>query len=129
MQYVNCINSSDQEQIKRDLNRTYPQYPFFKEGNIGLVQLERVLVTFVKYNPKIGYVQGMNFIVGALLFHCSEDIAFWLFVSLIERYGFKNIYSPGFPGLHNHIKILDKKIAINTPLIYDHFVIFNINLE
>jgi hypothetical protein len=45
-----------------------------------------VLLAFSKYDSTIGYVQGMNFIVGSLLMHCSEEVAFWLFVSLIEDF-------------------------------------------
>ena len=44
----------------------------------------------------------MNFIVGSLLFHCSEEVAFWLFVSLIEDYEMRDIYQPKLPGLYKH---------------------------
>ena len=43
----------------------------------------------------------MNFIVGALLLHCSEEVTFWLFVALIEDYEMREIYMEGLPG---HIK-------------------------
>lgn len=56
--------------------------------------MERVLFTYSKYDPQVGYVQGMNFIVGALLYHCSEEIAFWIFVSLVEDYDMREIYMP-----------------------------------
>ncbi len=49
----------------------------------------------------------MNFIVGSLLVHCSEDIAFWLFVSLIEDYQLRDIYENKLPGLYKHIAILE----------------------
>jgi hypothetical protein len=44
----------------------------------------------------------MNFIVGSLLLHCSEENAFWLFVSLIEDYEMRDIYQPDLPGLKKH---------------------------
>jgi len=34
----------------------------------------------------------MNFIVGALLYHCNEEIAFWIFVSLIENLELRDVY-------------------------------------
>jgi hypothetical protein len=43
-----------------------------------------VLIAFANYDNKVDYVQGMNFIVAQLLLHCSETMAFWLFVALIE---------------------------------------------
>ena len=44
----------------------------------------------------------MNFVVGALIYHCSEVMAFWLFVSLIEDCEARDIYLPGLPGLYKH---------------------------
>ena len=37
----------------------------------------------------------MNFIVGFLIYHAEEYIAFWLFITLIEDYELKNIFSDG----------------------------------
>lgn len=85
----------DLAQIKRDLGRTFPKCEYFAEGREGQPLMERILATFSKYDPKIGYVQGMNFIVGALLYHCSEEIAFWLFVTLVEDHDMRDIYLPG----------------------------------
>ncbi len=124
--------SADWVQIKRDLSRTYPHCPYFAENGTGQAQLERVLVTFTKYDPKIGYVQGMNFVVGALLYHCSEYIAFWLFVSLVEDHEMRDIYLPGtlprdhvgLPGLYKHTQIIDMLILENLYSIYQHFVLF-----
>ncbi len=44
----------------------------------------------------------MNFIVGSLLFHTNEVMAFWLFVSLIEDCEMRDIYVHGLPGLFKH---------------------------
>lgn len=87
--------SDDVLQIRRDLNRSFPDCSFFSENAPGQIILERLLITICKYDPNIGYVQGMNFVAGALLYHCSEDIAFWLFVSLIEDHEMRDIYMPG----------------------------------
>jgi hypothetical protein len=43
----------------------------------------------------IGYVQGMNFIVGFFLYHSEEYISFWLFTSLIEEYDLRQVYLTG----------------------------------
>ena len=94
----------------------------FAENSPGQAQLERVLVTCTKYDPKIGYVQGMNFIVGALLYHCAEEIAFWLFVSLVEDHEMRDIFLPGLPGLYKHTQIIDMLILENLHSVYQHFV-------
>lgn len=55
------------KQIDLDLARTYPDERYFSDGSKGHAALRRVLVAFSKYDVNLGYVQGMNFIVGALL--------------------------------------------------------------
>lgn len=42
----------------------------------------------------------MNFIVGSMLYHCNEEVAFWMFVTLIETFELRDIYEPGLPGLY-----------------------------
>ena len=79
--------------------------PYFTTPH-GLAELERVLVAYSKFNSRIGYVQGMNFIVAALTFHCREDVAFWLFVRLLEDYRLRQVYRPGLPGLYEHSRVL-----------------------
>ena len=37
----------------------------------------------------------MNFIVGALLYHCEEYVAFWLFIELIENHELRKNYQEG----------------------------------
>jgi hypothetical protein len=75
------------------VSRTFPQEEaFMSKTSFGQQSLQRVLLAFSKYDNSIGYVQGMNFIVGCLLLHCSEEVAFWLFVSLIEDYFMRDIY-------------------------------------
>lgn len=113
---------NDINQIQRDLGRTFPGCPFYDENGPGQKILERILISLCKYDPKIGYVQGMNFIVGALLFHCSEEIAFWLFIALVEDCEMRDIYQPGLPGLYKHTQIIDILILENLNKIYKHFV-------
>ena len=56
--------------LKKDLNRTFPNHPYFdlkKQGNFGQAALERVLGKFAGKHDSIGYCQGMNFLAGFLL--------------------------------------------------------------
>ena len=94
----------------------------FAKGGIGQLELKRVLMTFSKYDINLGYVQGMNFIIGALLYHCPEDVAFWLFVSLIEDHEMREVYLTNFPGLHKHTRIIDVLLFDNCGTLYQHFV-------
>ncbi len=65
-----------------------------------------------------GYVQGMNFIVGQLLVHCAEEVAFWLFISLLEDYEVRDNFEHGLPGLYKHCQIIDLLIMEQLPKLY-----------
>jgi hypothetical protein len=64
----------------------------------------------------------MNFIVGAFLYHCNEECAFWMFVSLIEGFELRDIYEPGLPGLYKHCYVIDSLINQHLPDLFKHFV-------
>ena len=56
--------------INKDLDRTFPEHPFFQKSAYGLIgqeQLGRVLKVYAQYNEKLGYCQGMNFVLAFLL--------------------------------------------------------------
>jgi Rab-GTPase-TBC domain len=69
-------------------------------------------------------VQGMNFIVGSMLYHCTEEIAFWMFVTLIEEFEMRDIYEPKLPGLYKHCYVIKKLMKLNILKLYKHFVSF-----
>ena len=64
----------------------------------------------------------MNFIVGSLLYHSSEVMAFWLFVTLIEECEMRDIYLKGLPGLYKHAQIIEMLIMENLKDLFSHFV-------
>ena len=64
----------------------------------------------------------MNFIVGSLLYHCSEVMAFWLFVSLLEDCELRDVYLKGLPGLYKHSEIIEMLIMDNLKDLFSHFV-------
>jgi len=121
----NDFSSKDALQIDRDVPRTF-QFtdqtltllsPRTGEtttvGNLEATEmlkhaLRNVLIAYSRYDKSIGYVQGMNLIAGAILFHCQGDevSAFWIFVSLIENYEMRQIYQKGLPGLDQHGEVV-----------------------
>ena len=108
-------------QIDRDLGRTFPMNEYFKAGNGGQESLKNVLRAFACYDKQVDYVQGMNFIVGQLLMHCSETMAFWLFVELIEECELRDIFQTGLPGLFKHTYIIRYLIMKHLPDLHEHF--------
>lgn len=85
--------------------------------------MQNVLTAYSKYDTHVGYVQGMNFVVGALLYHCSEEIAFWLFVAMVEDLEIRDVYLPGLPGLYRHTRAIEKLISRNFPSVAAHLVV------
>jgi hypothetical protein len=62
----------------------------------------------------------MNFIVGSLLLHCTEEITFWLFVSLIEDFDMRYIYKPEVPGLYQHCFVIENLLQKYQPALMTH---------
>ena len=61
-------SSPHERAIKRDLNRTFPEHPFFKERDgLGQESLLNVLKAYSMHDKEVGYCQGSPFIVGLLL--------------------------------------------------------------
>lgn len=116
-------------QIELDLNRTYPDERYFSDAGPGQGALRRVLSAFAKYDTQLGYVQGMNFIMGALLWHSTEEDAFWLFVALVEDYELRDNYMPRLPGLSKHAQMLDVLVLEYLPALHFHFTEHRVLVE
>ena len=119
---------NSQRQIELDLKRTYPDEAYFN-CTVGEDALRRVLTAFCKYDPNLGYVQGMNYIVAALLWHCSEVDAFWIFVGMMEKFELRDTYLPSFPGLSKHTQIIQLLMFEHLPTLHLHFSEFNVHLK
>mmetsp|Transcript_34423 Transcript_34423/g.77633 ORF Transcript_34423/g.77633 Transcript_34423/m.77633 type:complete len:550 (-) Transcript_34423:66-1715(-) len=82
-QVASDTSSIAQEEIDKDLRRTFPGHRMF-ESIDGLAALRRVLVSYSIHNPRVGYCQSLNFLVGMLLLYVNEEEAFW-FLDVILR--------------------------------------------
>ncbi len=67
--------------IGKDLGRSFPGVDMFRdpEGD-GQRMLGRVLKCYSLHEPRIGYCQGLAFLVGPLLMHMSDKQAFCVLV-------------------------------------------------
>lgn len=80
-----CGESSPYEGIiGKDLGRSFPGVDMFRdpEGD-GQKMLGRVLKCFSLYDYKIGYCQGLGFLVGPLLMHMGDKQAFCVLVRYV----------------------------------------------
>ena len=67
--------------IAKDVGRSFPGLEMFREKDgEGQRMLARVLKAFSLYDDKIGYCQGLGFVVGPLLMHMADADAFCVLV-------------------------------------------------
>lgn len=106
--FPNYIPLTMENQINLDLNRTFPTDPFFKNNDLNLQRLKKILLAYSKRNIAIGYCQGFNFIVGFFLeMYDNEEKVFWLFAQIME-----NILPPDY-------YIALSGVCIDTSMILD----------
>lgn len=77
-----CGESSPYENIiGKDIGRSFPGVEMFRdpEGE-GQKMLGRVLKSYSLYDDKIGYCQGLGFLVGPLLMQMGDKEAFCVLV-------------------------------------------------
>lgn len=107
--------------IYMDVCRTYPSVPYFKYE--GKSYLNKILLVYSLMDLDVGYVQGMNFLVGCILWHSSsEEQAFELLVSIMFNYGMREMFVSGLPGLRVKCRILDLLMEREIHTIWDHII-------
>ena len=92
--YLNYLKDSDHydEEITKDLSRTLPNNLLFKKESNNYKKLFNVLKAYSNYNKKIGYGQGMNFIVAKLIiFYGSEKQSFFYLDALFTKLNFSEV--------------------------------------
>ncbi len=82
------------DEIGRDLNRTFHSGSFI-DGE-GQTKLGNILISIAYVRPEVNYCQGMNFVAGALLEFFKEEMAFWIFLILLDDYELNALYSKVF---------------------------------
>lgn len=82
-QYEKLLHESSpyENLIGKDIGRTFPTVEMFRDSDgEGQRMLGRVLKCFSLYDQKIGYCQGLGFLVGPLLLNMGEKDAFCVLV-------------------------------------------------
>lgn len=120
---ANGFSCNDDQQILRDITRTFPQHDTYKtEGGVGQSRLRRVLNAYAIHDPQVGYVQGMNFIAAYFLLYASEEDTFWLMDAIMRKpkYGLANVYSNGMSKLHVAMYQTDMALKQVAPRLHEH---------
>ncbi|KAF9738082.1 hypothetical protein PMIN02_001112 [Paraphaeosphaeria minitans] len=105
--------------IKRDLGTrtSYSKYLMaagLQDGLFGICK------AYALYDEAVGYAQGMNFVAMPLLFNMPEEEAFSLFVTLMNKYGLRDLFVADMPGLHLHLYQFERLLEDLEPALYCH---------
>jgi len=116
------------KQIDLDIRRTHRNHVLFhKRYSQKQCSLFHGLRAYSIYQKDIGYTQGMSIIYAVVLMYINDDeTVFWLFDTLMQKHGLKEIFRPGFDKLQENFFIL--KQLTNTYLpklgaLFDHYSI------
>lgn len=113
--------------IGKDIGRSFPNVEMFRDPNgEGQQMLARVLRCFSLYDAKIGYCQGLGFVVGPLLMHMSDAEAFCVLVRLMDHYNLRTCYLPDLSGLHLHVYQFQNLLARHRPALFEHLESLNV---
>lgn len=122
--YNKCLKKKTkyEKQIKLDVPRTIINNNYFKDED-NLKKLENVLIAITVDNPDVGYLQGMNFIVGYFLIRYNNDEVktFKTMSELLKNYkfGLKGLFTTEFPRLFLAIYQVEHLMKIYYFDIYD----------
>ncbi|KAI9811080.1 MAG: hypothetical protein M1827_005662 [Pycnora praestabilis] len=122
-QYERLLGESSpyENLIGKDIGRTFPGVEMFRdpEGE-GQRMLGRVLKCFSLYDQRIGYCQGLGFLVGPLLLNMGEKEAFCVLVRLMEHYDLRSCFLPDLSGLHLRIFQFQHLLTQHLPSLAAH---------
>ena len=120
-----CLKTD--EDIEKDIKRTFSFIPKFIESQS--TRLFNVLKAYSRLDSKVGYCQGMNYVVGFLLLYIKDEAdAFCVFVDFMEKYNWRKVYMKGMQKLTMMIDDLKMKISKRLPEINQHINELDVNL-
>lgn len=117
-----CGESSPYENIiSKDIGRSFPGVEMFMDSDgEGQKMMGRVLKCFSLYDHKIGYCQGLGFLVGPLLMQMGDKEAFCVLVRLMEDYDLRSCFLPDLSGLHLRIYQFQRLLHQHMPRLAAH---------
>ncbi|CAL8263351.1 unnamed protein product [Merluccius merluccius] len=112
-------------QIALDLQRSFPCHRSLMgdspEAIEGQAKLFRVLIAYAKYNPKIGYSQGMSYIAAVLLMQLGEEEAFWALVALLDKPKYlAQLFDLNLTEVQHQVKVFDHFLKHRKPQLSLH---------
>ena len=106
--------------IQKDLLRTQ----FLQEKNEHFQAFKSILIIFLFLFPKIGYCQGMHYIISFFyqLLDYNEEETFYFFCALVLNTKYHELFEDNFETLKTFFKVFERILNINNPEIYYKFI-------
>ncbi|KAI8975088.1 rab-GTPase-TBC domain-containing protein [Mycotypha africana] len=121
--YIHLLKQTSpyDKMIQRDLARTFPGHTYFKDTDgQGQEGLYNVVRAYSLHDDKVGYCQGLAFIVGPMLLNMPDEDAFCLLIQLMEKYGLRGHFTPEMEGLQLRLYQFDALMQEHFPHIARH---------
>ena len=110
------------ENIIKDLTRTFPNDKTFNKNSLGYYKLYNILTSYSNFNKQIGYTQGLNFIcaIGLTLFDKEEEVFVFL-DGLINRFELDSYMGINNKNLVKNLGYFSKLLNKYDPEIISFF--------
>jgi hypothetical protein len=110
-----------------------------------MAEMRNILTAVANALPAVGYVQGMNHIVGALMYHLQgffyrdipqafpaqavhrELFVFWIMMYILQELNWKLVFSKDFPKLIKLSQAFEQKLVDNNKDLIDHIYYYAIH--
>jgi len=115
---INNSNKNDLEQINKDIIRTFTDNSNTQK-NISI--LKQILIALNNLNEKIGYCQGINFIVGLFLKITKFNLIKSFHLSRLILKKIKEYFTKDFPLLKYNLKKFNEAFLKLFPKLFHHF--------
>ncbi|XP_033181156.1 USP6 N-terminal-like protein isoform X2 [Mastacembelus armatus] len=112
-------------QIALDLQRSFPTHRSLMgespEAIEGQAKLFRVLIAYARYNPQVGYSQGMSYIAAVLLMQLGEEEAFWALTALLDKPKYlAELFDLSLTKVQHQVKVFDQFLKHRKPQLSKH---------
>ena len=116
------FKSNYNEDIIKDLTRTFPNDNTFNKNSLGYYKLCNILTAYSNFNKQIGYTQGLNFMsaIGLSLFDKEEEVFVFL-DGLINRFELDKYMSINNKNLVKNLKYFSNILNKYVPDIISYF--------
>ena len=127
-----ALNDDWEHTIEADVTRTMPLHALFWSGGaqVGVKSLRSILRAYARYQPDVGYCQGMSPVAAVFLMNANnEEDAFLMFSQFMELYHYKKVFAEGFPKMRQWLDELRPLIYHYMPKLWERLERENVPLE